>query len=92
MFLCSSTFVCVRLEIAVLEEWSDSLLVCFYGKIFCCNCSAAQVVVIAASLVQRENHAASDAVLRKVKIFIVKSSTIQHTPVYGINYTVTVKK
>lgn len=78
-FLCSSTLVYLRLEIAVLDEWSDLLLVCFYGKIFhCCNCSAPQVVAMAASLVQHENHAASD-VLRKGKFLIVKSSTMQHT-------------
>lgn len=90
--LCASCVpaLSVRLEIAVLEEWSDSLLVCFYGKIFCCcNCSAPQVAM-AASLVQRENHAASD-VLRKVKVFILKSSIILGVPIYCINYTVTVK-
>lgn len=54
------------------------MLGCFYGKLFhCCNCSTPQVVAMAASLVQREYHAASD-VLREIKFFIGKSSPIQH--------------
>lgn len=64
---------------------------CFYVKIFCCcNCSAPQVVALAASLVQRDNHVASD-VLGKVKFFIVKRRLCSALPIYGINYTVAVK-
>lgn len=45
---------------------------------------------MAASLVQRDNHVASD-VLGKVKFFIVKRRLCSALPIYGINYTVAVK-
>lgn len=62
----------------MLEEWSDSLLGCFYGKIFhYCKCSAPQVAAVAASLVQTEYHAVSDG-LRKAIFLIAKRSPIQH--------------
>lgn len=46
---------------------------------------------MAASLVQREHHTASD-VLWKVKFFIAKNNLTQNNAyIYGNNYTVTVK-
>lgn len=45
---------------------------------------------MAASLVQRENNAASD-VLKKVKFLLIKAVPCSTLPIYGINYTVDIK-
>lgn len=62
-----------------LQYWKNGVIhQCFYGELFFCyNCSAPQVVAMAASLVQREYHAVSDA-LRKVEFFTSKSSLMRY--------------